>query len=159
MQTIYSVLGVFLVSVFALNHKSARIAADRMMMKSEIEMRASGLAREIFDDLAELPFDANSSVSTPIELTSKNSFGDGAGTYEEASDLDDVHGKSLERSLATDSDTLSFAIGASVEYVSKQSDRYVAGTSQTYYKRVTLTIQGPLDTSFTLERVFSYQSF
>lgn len=159
MQTLYAILGVFLVSIFALNHRSARTHAERAMMRSEIEFRATALARDVFDELAELPYDANTSTSLLSSLTSASAFGSGSDSFEGASDLDDVHGKTLTRLLSTDSDTLAFALDAVVEYVTKQGDLYVGSGSQTYYKKVTLTVRGPLESRFSLERVFSYQNF
>ena len=73
-------------------------------------------------------------------------------SFEEITDFNDDQ---RTRLIVLDSDTLSFGLTSSVRYVEKQGDVFVTAQNETDYQKVKVTIQGLLNSTVTMTRIYS----
>lgn len=153
-QTLLSLLALVLASLFAYNTQQRSAASARELQRSEIEVIAAGVAESIFNQLADAPFDGNAEATRAADLTAPGSFG--GRTWANAADLDDYDGTTTTVSRAVGASTIDVTVAIEVDYVVKQGTAYVATPStRQFFKRVTLTLIGPLGVTATLERIYA----
>lgn len=153
-QTLLSLFALVLASLFAFGTQQRAASGSRDLMRSEVELVIAGVAESTFDQLADLPFDANAAATEAAQLTAPGAFG--GRTWAMAADLDDVHNATTTVQQPAGSGTVPVAVTARVEYVTKQGTAYVATPStRQLFKRVTLELSGPLGATATLRRVYA----
>ena len=153
-QTLLSLLALVLTSLFAFNTQQRSAASSRELQRSEIEVVMAGVAEGTFDQLADMPFDANAAATQASDLTAPGSFG--GRTWALATDLDDVDDATMQVARTVGSSTLTVSVTAQVDYVVKQGTVYVNSPStRQLFKRVTLTLTGPLGATAVLQRVYA----
>ena len=57
--------------------------------------------------------------------------------------------------MVLEQDTLAFDLMRTVQFVEKQAGEFVAAAGETDFQEVTLGIDGVLDTSITMSRIFN----
>jgi hypothetical protein len=154
-QTMLALFSLVLVTLFSINQARLTTSAQMSMMRNEVGVVGTGVAAQVFDLMASKPFDAKDNVESPADLTPAASFG-GSESWDLAADLDDYHGKSRSFSVPTGLGTLTVNAAVAVEYVQKSGQAYAPSTTQTYFKRVTLTLTGPVGYQGSIERIYSY---
>ena len=147
-----------LVSLFllgsSLTQQRTGVIGDQV--EAEVGLRATGLAVDLLDGLAALPFDSAGVVTSPTELTPAGGFGQ-PGPWATATDLDDVDGATVMRSVAADGEQLFLDAVAEVRYVTRSGGAFVPSATSTYHKEVVLQVTGPGGVAFTTSRVYSYE--
>src|SRR5690606_37634311 len=113
------------------------VASTRNLLQSEVEVIMAGVAESTFDQLAEVPFDANAAATDAAALTAPAAFGN--RTWATAADLDDYHNATTTVSRPVGGSAVAVTVTARVEYAAKQGATYVATPStRQLFKRVTL---------------------
>ncbi len=155
-QTLYAFLSIMIVTMFSLTQRSAILHAQLSAMRSDVDLIGVGVAVEQLDFIATRPFDANDPVSDPSELTSDSDFGLGSTSFMTSTDIDDFHGKTLDVNIPTMISTLTFDVSVQVAYVAKSGGYYVASGTQTYFKEVTVTVGGEVNSQVQMSRILAY---
>ncbi len=153
-QTIMGLLGLMIAMLLSLNVQRASLTAKAQVIDNEMETIASGVALEVLDYVGSKPFDAATAlaeVEDESELTALP-FSTGM-SYEEADDIDDFHQIQTYTFPEFDFD---FEIDITVEYVD-ENDPEVVATSQTFAKKVTVTINNEyLESPVQLSQIYTY---
>ena len=167
MQSFLSIFALVLTTLLAVMLYSwvGRVTDHGYYVDTVQEIRAINI--DFFDYLATLPFDArtvnenDSTFVTPslaTELTSPGAFGGGCTPFVNCVDLDDYHGKTIQRSTSW------FDLETRIEvvYVSINDPKVAPGT-QTFAKEVRLfstspylTEVSPNLTEVRMSRVYTY---
>ena len=154
MNTLHVVGAVLLFSLTAFNTQRHQMDLHRQQMRAEVEMQATIAGTRLLDQLALLPFDANVGTDDVALFTPDSAFG-GAQTLAEAVVLHDVHGMRAVLSGSSGSAPMAFQADVSVAYVQPSSGGFVAASAPTRFMEVSLDIQGELNSSLSLKRVYS----
>ena len=153
-QTLMGLLGLMIAMLLSLNVQRASLSAKAQVIDNEMETIASGVALEVLDYVGSKPFDAATAlgeVEDESELTTLP-FSTG-NAYEEADDIDDFH--QIETYSLPEFD-FDFDIDITIEYVD-EDDPEVVATSQTFAKKVTVTINNEyLESPVQLSQVYTY---
>lgn len=153
-QTLLSLFALVLASTLSFGAQQRAASGSRDLIRSEVELLIAGVAESTFDQLAELPFDANGAATEASQLAAPGAFGGRAWSV--AADLDDVHTASTTVVRTVGSGTVTVGVTARVEYVVKQGTGFAATpTTRQLYKRVTLDLSGPAGASASLSRVYA----
>lgn len=153
-QTLLSIFALALASLFAFNAQQRGASTTRNLLQSEVEVIMTGVAESTFDQLADVPFDANGAATQAAALSAPASFGN--RTWATAVDLDDYHNATTTVSRPVGGAAVDIRVTARVEYVVKLGTAYVATpTTRQLFKRVTLDLTGPLGATATLERLYA----
>ena len=166
-QTLFSVLSLGLVLLFALNSNKERTERISNTVSGALEIEARGVATQVLDHLGGFAFDGNSTATTPTGFTPETDFGPVGRSYDDPAiaDIDDFHRIATHRIDRSVSDpesggetTLAFAVNIAVQYVDVSATEVVAsGGIQTYDKQVLVTVShDQLIQPVTLSRVYSY---
>ena len=147
-------LGLMIAMLLSLNVQRASLSAKVQVIDNEMETIASGVALEVLDYVGSKPFDAATAlaeVEDESELTALP-FSTGMA-YEEADDIDDFNQIQTYTFPEFDFD---FDIDITVEYVDENDPEAVA-TSQTFAKKVTVTINNEyLESPVQLSQAYTY---
>ena len=147
-------LGLMIAMLLSLNVQRVSLSAKIQVIDNEMETIASGVALEVLDYVGSKPFDAATAlgeVEDESELTTLP-FSTGM-SYEEADDIDDFH--QIETHSLPEFE-FDFDIDITIEYVD-ENDPEVIATSQTFAKKVTVTINnGYLKSPVQLSQVYTY---
>jgi hypothetical protein len=154
-QTALALLALALATLFAFNQREATTRAQLNMIRNEIAVVATGVAAEAFDHISSKPFDGKGAVVRLTQLTLTSNFGGGGG-WEEATDIDDFHGKNTIFAVQTQHGSFDIVASAEVTYVENRGGKFVATNSRQWLKQVTLKLEGPLGYRARVTRVFSY---
>jgi hypothetical protein len=154
MNSLHVIGAVLLLSLTAFNTQRHQMDLHRQQMRAEVEMQATIAGTRLLDQLATLPFDVNVGSDDVSLFALESSFG-GAQTLADASVLHDVHGMSTVLSGSSGLAPMAFRADASVAYVQPSDDGFVAALTPTRFMEVTLDIQGELNSSLSLKRVYS----
>lgn len=152
-QTILALCALVVAMTFSFNARALMHRGEQALQRTEVESVLATTADELFDTLAEKPFDANTAATTVTDLTLPNQFG--GRTWQTAADLDDFDGASVTLQRTVGDTTMPVTVTAQVRYVQKSGAAFVDASNRQFYKRVRLTLTGPLDASATLERVYA----
>jgi hypothetical protein len=154
-QTIYAVLAIMIASLFIYNQQANLLSAKSDMIESEVDLLAATVAADLIERMDSLPFDSAGTVSDPNELTPAAGFG-GAVHVDSASFLSELHNLTQTVWKPAGKDSVAFDATFTVQYLEKQGSTFVPAATQTYYKKVLIAVEGPLDQTFVLESLFSY---
>lgn len=161
MQQIAALGALALASLLHLNVVRVDHAEQASARNQEVEALGADVVQSTFERLATLPFDAAADPKSVGDLTSRNGFG--GAPWDEATDLDDIHGATTVVSVPGPDGVgaLGFSLSARVAYVQKSGTSWVdaPGNVRTFYKRVTITTVGLLGVQSTVERVFTPTTF
>ncbi len=155
-QVLYVFLSMMIVTMFAIGQRSAIFQAHRMAMQGDIDLLGAGVAVEQLDFISVQPFDANIPVADSTAFTPYSDFGLGSTSYLTSTDIDDFDGKTLVVFIPTLIDTFSFDVSAEVRYVQKSGSGFIQSTIQTYFKEVSIKVDGELNSEVTMSRIVSY---
>ena len=109
--------------------------------RTEVEAHAETLGGDLLDRAAALPF-SGAGTETGVALL-------------DAQSLDQWDGKSDTVAAPVGADTLWYTVRAAVAAVEQSGGQFVAGDDSAPFRRVTLTIEGALSTSASVERVYA----
>ncbi len=126
-ETRYAILAMGLLSLLAVQVQRDLATTRMQMIKSEVQLVASGVGTEHLDRV-------------------------GTMSFEEITDLHDDQRTTL---VILDSDTLSFDLTSTVRFVELQGNVFVAAQDETDYQEVLVTIQGLLNSTVTMSRIYS----
>lgn len=153
-QTMMGLLALMTAMLLSLNVNRAALTAKAQVIDNEMETIAGGVALEVLDYVGTKPFDAataSNEVTDPSELT-PFPFGTGMG-YEDADDIDDFN---QIQTYTLPEFEFDFQIDIAVVYVD-EDDAEVTATSQTFAKKVTVTVNNDLlQTPVYLSQVYTY---
>lgn len=154
-QTLQALFAFVLLLTSGLGMQRNHIASQTAQIRSEVELRATGVAAELFDTFAVLDFDAAGTVATASDLTAPGQFG-GVAKLSAATDLDDLDGMKGQVMLATGGGAMTYEWTATVRYVEVSAGGFASSASQTHMKEVELAIAGPANVTLTTNRIYSY---
>ena len=144
-QMLYAVAAVALAATVSYIVMSGSIAVEQQEFQNEIATQYTGVAHEVFEHIGNWPFDARTdslvneeAPSSPGELTAEANFG-GGWCYSAGCDIDNFDGDST----LVQREGTAYVVHVDVKYVNETDPTQLAGT-QTYAKRVMLTITNPL---------------
>ncbi len=126
-ETRYAILAMALLSLLAVQVQRDLATTRMQMIKSEVQLVASGVGTEHLDRV-------------------------GTRSFEKITDLHDDQRTTL---VILDSDTLSFDLTSTVRFVELQGNVFVAAQDPTDYQEVLVTIQGLLNSTVTMSRIYS----
>ncbi len=127
LETRYAILAMALLSLLALQFQRNHSTTRMQMIQSEVQLVASGVGTEHLDRV-------------------------GTRSFEKITDLHDDQRTTL---VILDSDTLSFDLTSTVRFVEIQGNVFVAAQDPTDYQEVLVTIQGLLESTVTMSRIYS----
>ncbi|MEL7363351.1 MAG: hypothetical protein AAFN13_14845 [Bacteroidota bacterium] len=157
-QTLLAFCALGLTMLLSVNQKQAQKQVDVALDRTVIQQAAATRAADLLDVLETFDFDAataSTTITDPSALTAPP-FSTG-GRFANADDLDDVHAmQTLQDSVATPQGWLPLSVDAQVTYVDKVGSDFVATTTRTFTKRVTLTVTGPNGTTVEMSRIYGY---
>lgn len=169
-QTLLAILALITVSNLSFRWKQEAIRSQQGAVSSELRTLARGVATEVLERSAYLPFDAVAAPATPDDCTPESAFGDGSGgglPFAAAADLDDLHDmeplKVTRRVVSPETGEaveLDLFVTATVAYVDDDSGDSLEATGgrKTFYKRLTVTVSSPhLSFPVRVPRVYSYE--
>lgn len=123
----FAVLALALISFLAFQFQRHLSNSRMLMMRSEVQLIASGVGTEYLDEVGTASFEEiaghNGAVSTNLVIL--------------------------------ETDTLSFDLTTSVSYVEKQGNAFVSTLDETDYQEVRVMIQGLLSSTVTMSRIYS----
>ncbi len=153
-QTLMALLGLMIAMLLSLNVQRASLSAKAQVIDNEMETIASGVALEVLDYVGSKPFDAATALGEVEEESELTTLPFSTGmSYEEADDIDDFHQIQTHSLPEFEFD---FDIDITVDYVD-ENDPEVVATSQTFAKKVTVTInKGYLESPVQLSQVYTY---
>lgn len=125
-QTFYAVLAMMLLSLFSLHQRRAIIHAQGEMMQTEVQRIAVSVAKEELDRVNVMTFDKINTNS-----------------------------RSYTANVPMEGTTMDFGVKVKTTYVKKQGDAMVSSASETRFKQVTVSVEGPLNGNVTMSRVYS----
>lgn len=128
------------------------------MARTEVEAVALATAEDGLDWAGTLPFDEQTGATTPALLTAAGDFGTAAGTFDAATDLDDLDGAARTGDVAMAGGTVSLQVQAAVRYVTLGPSGPAASPVQTAIKEVTLVVTGPVGAEVTVSRLYPFRS-
>ncbi len=126
-ETRYAILAMGLLSLLALQFQRNLSTTRMQMILSEVHLVASGVGTEHLDGVGTMSFE---------EIT-------------------DIHNDQRTTLVILDSDTLSFELASTVRFVEIQGNVFVAAQDPTDYQEVLVTIQGLLNSTVTMTRIYS----
>ncbi len=126
-ETRYAILAMGLLSLLAVQVQRDLATTRMQMIKSEVQLVASGVGTEHLDRV-------------------------GTRSFEKVTDL---HNDQRTTLVILDSDTLSFDLTSTVRFVELQGKVFVAAQDETDYQEVLVTIQGLLNSTVTMSRIYS----
>lgn len=157
MNVLHVIGAIVLLSITMLNTQRHQMELRQQQIRSEVEMRATGVATRLLDHLSTLPFDPNADTHDPSMLTPASGFG-GAQSFEAARYVHDVHGLSFVTSAASNGGPLDFEVSVGVQYVRRENGTFQPSPTQTFYKEVTLEVTSQAGAQFTVRRVYTPHS-
>lgn len=144
---------------FTLTINSSRYTNEFWIIQAEAQSNATALAARYLDEATQRSFDevtiSGAFLSGGVsDLTASTLLGAESGeTYPNFDDIDDYGSLSL---TVTGANGVEYQIRGTVCYVSRDNPA-AQQTTQTYYKKLTITVSSPFMTSsHTLSRIFSY---
>ncbi len=126
-ETRLAILAMALLSLLALQFQRNHSTTRMQMIQSEVQLVASGVGTEHLDQV-------------------------GTMSFEEITDFNDDQ---RTRLVVLDSDTLSFGLTSRVRFVERQGNVFVEAQDETDYQEVLVTIQGLLNSTVTMSRIYS----
>lgn len=174
-QTMLALLALMTATTMSLTWQRDSIRAQMNMIEAELQVEARGVVNEVFETVASLDFDqqttGGATVNSTDDLSPYYTFGTNR-TWGSVNDIDDLHNMrpyDMERTVTnpvTGEDAqVIFQIMAKVDYVDDASGvelRQSVGNARTFYKRFTVFVTpqiGYADSTRTpieVSRVFSY---
>ncbi len=127
LETRHAIFSLALLSMLALQFQRNLHTQRMEMILSEVHLVASGVGTEYLDQV-------------------------GTMSFEEITDFDDDQ---RTRLVVLDSDTLSFGLTSRVRFVERQGNVFVEAQDETDYQKVKVTIQGLLNSTVTMTRIYS----
>ncbi len=127
LETRHAIFSLALLSMLALQFQRNLHTQRMRMVLSEVHLVASGVGTEHLDQV-------------------------GTMSFEEITDFDDDQ---RTRLVVLDSDTLSFGLTSRVRFVERQGNVFVEAQDETDYQKVKVTIQGLLNSTVTMTRIYS----
>jgi len=144
---------------FTLTINHSRYTNEFWIIQTEAQSNASALVAQYLDEAAQRAFDEATIDGAFLsggtaDLTASTLLGAESGeTYPNFDDIDDYGSLSL---TVTGSNGITYQIQGTVCYVSS-ADPTTPQTTQTYYKKLTITVSSEFMTSsHALSRIFSY---
>ena len=128
LQTVYAILALMSFMLFSINNQQHILRSQIGMIRSEVELMGAGVAIDRLEALGTVGFD----------------------------DLDDLHNTEDIAQVIIGDDTLAYTINTEVTYAKKNGDEFVFSATPTPFKEVTLDIEGVLDASVTMSRIYSH---
>ncbi len=129
-QTRLAILAMALLSLLALQFQRDVATTRTQMIVSEVDLVASGVGTEHLDRV-------------------------GAMSFEEITDLHEDQRAVLVTLDSNNESTLSFDLTSTVRYVAMQGNAFVEVKGPTDYQEVLVTIQGLLNSTVTMSRIYS----
>lgn len=170
-QTLLALLALITVSNLAFRWQQESIRSQRGAVASELRTLARGVATEVLERAARLPFDSVANPTLPDDCTPESAFGDGSGgslTFEAAQDVDDLHNmvpmtvsRRVIDAASGEAVSLDLFVTATVVYVDDDSGNSLGATGgrKTFYKRLVLTVSSPhLPVPVRVPRVYAYEA-
>ena len=127
METRNAFLAMMLLSMLALQFQRHTSQSRVRMMRSEVQMMASGVGTQHLDQVGLLDFD---------EITDLNGFEETV-------------------SVPVEDGTFTFNLSTQVRFVEKTMDAFEAAENTTDHQEVSVTIDGLLKSKIVLSRIFS----
>lgn len=128
LQTVYAILALMTFMLFSINNQQHILRSQIGMIRSEVELMGNGVAVERLEELGAVAFD----------------------------DLDLLHNTKDTTDVIIGSDTLAYVINTEVTYAQKNGNVFIFSATPTPFKEVTLNIEGLLDASVTMSRIYSH---
>ncbi len=142
-QTLYAIIAMMIVSLFALHQQRHAIRTQMDMIDNEINTIASGVAVERLEEVSAFAFDQKTKggriVESPSGLTAREDFGSGEGKDMPNDDLDDFDNTDVEMQREVGGQPLVFEVHTTVDYadpVDTDQPREQRGK----YKLITVTV-------------------
>ena len=180
-QTLLALLALMTATTMSLTWQRDSLRAQTNAIEAELQVQARGVVNEVFETVANLPFDHNTvdaSVSSTSELSPYYTFGMNRtwgdwGTGGAINDLDDLHKmkpydmpRTVTNPLTGEDAQIVFRIMAEVDYVDDASGtelKQSLNNKRTFYKRFTVLIlpqigyNDAIRDTIRVSRVFSYE--
>lgn len=156
-QSMLAIGSLFLLSMVSLNFNSALLQSNTAEIENKVYLTAFSLADDLIEEIKQKNFDektllfptVNRSTLTPVLALGKESE-----VYPYFDDIDDYNNFSRD---ADAPHSESYHISAKVYYVS-ESDPDSKSTSQTFHKRVDVTVSSPyLNNNVILTFIFTHK--
>lgn len=157
MNTLHVLGAILLLSITALNTQRHQMELRQQQIRSEIEMRATGVAGRLLDQLTTLDYDVNEDAGDPMLLTPASDFG-GAPSFGEAVYVHDVHGLSFTATTSADGMPLEYEVNVTVQYLQPSNGDFVPSGSPTFFKEVTLQLTSQAGATLSVARVYTPHS-
>jgi hypothetical protein len=157
-QSILTIGSIFLLSLASLSFNSALLQSNTVEIENKVYLTAFSLADDMIEEIKQKAYDENTLVFPTVNratLTPTASLGAESGeSYPYYDDVDDYNG------FFRDADAPhaeNYHIAVKVYYVS-ESDPTLVSSSQTFDKRVDVTVSSPyLNHNVILSMVFTHK--
>ncbi len=160
-QSMLAIGAMILLSTLVLRVNNNLLSTNNVMNESKFGVLATSLATSIIEEANNKFFD-EMTIGNPVTdstvLTQTNSFGiDSLEVYPDFDDFDDYDGYIR---TVTNLPSATFDIACNVDYVTINPPNIVISNSQTWHKRITVTVSSPFSQdTIRLASVFSYWFF
>lgn len=140
-QTFLTLAALGCIVAYSAQSRRASHHQDLGALRAQVEFHAAEVAAGLLDRAATLPFDAPTPGPAP--------------TFAAAVALDQWHGHAESVGVAAGGDTLRYAVRATVVPVEKTAGGFAVASAGAPFRRVTLVLDGDLDVSATIARVYA----
>lgn len=157
LQSMLAVASIFILSLTSLSFNSSLLQNTTVEIENKVYLTAFSLADDLIEEIKQKAYDEKTLVFptvNPATLTSTANLGKDGETYPYFDDVDDYNDFSRD---ANAPHAEAYHIASKVYYVS-ETDANVTSTSQTFHKRVDVTVSSPyINNNVTLTFIFTHK--
>jgi len=155
-QSFLSIGALLLFSLVSLNFNASVLSNTTVEVENKVYLTAFSLADDLIEEIKQKAFDAATidfPTTDPSTLTAADNLGKGSWeTYPDYNDIDDYHGF-VDMVSAPHAE--GYEITCVVQYVDGDDPDQIVST-QTFYKKVTITVDSPyLRSPIQLSHIFT----
>jgi hypothetical protein len=154
-QSILAVGSIFILSLTSLSFNGALLQTNTVEIENKVYLTAFSLADDLIEEIKLKAYDEKTLTFPTVNrstLTSAGSLGKEGETYPYYDDIDDYNGFTRD---ADEPHAEKYHIAVKVYYVS-ETDPDTKSTTQTFHKRVDVTVSSPyINNNVTLSFVFT----
>jgi len=157
-QSLLSIGALLMFSLVSLNFNSSVLQNTTVEVENKVYLTGFSLADDLLEEVKQKAFDAatvNFPTTNPASLTAPNSLGHSSSeVYPNFNDIDDFNGFSRGVSAPH---AENYEVSCVVQYVDGDDPDVVVNT-QTFYKKVTVTVTSPyLRNPVKLSQIFTHK--
>jgi hypothetical protein len=156
LQSILAIGSIFLLAMVSLSFNSALLQSNTVEIENKVYLTAFSLADDLIEEIKQKAYDEKTLVFptvNPTTLTATDDLGKEGETYPYFDDVDDYNGYSRDADAPR---AEAYHITSKVYYVS-ETDASVTSTSQTFHKRVDVTVSSPYINNVILTFIFTHK--